>query len=85
MAGALCTAVVGAHTGLDMDHMAPAEMVAICLAVTETAAVVVALAAMAAVCPVLAAPSVRLATAPPARPFAPPARAGPARLQVFRL
>lgn len=81
--GVLCVTVIAAHSGL--DHTAPAEIVAICLAITETAAVGVALAAMAPLRASVAATPGWPAAPLPASPLAPSARAGPAQLQVFRL
>jgi hypothetical protein len=83
--GILCFTVTVAHSGFDMDHMAPAEVVAMCLAITETAVVAVALATVAPVRPFVLLPPASPTSLIPLPTLAPPARAGPAQLQVFRL
>ncbi len=81
--GLLSLCVVWAHSGMGMDHMSTQQAVAMCLAVTGTAAV--------AMGSTLIGPNWPKVPAPPSSGIevfdpetrAVPARAGPSALQVF--
>ena len=89
LALALCWLLIAAHSALAERHMG--DDMAVCLAVAQTAALVlaVAIAAVAAVTTVLPRPTWRRLDIAPGMWFArcapePRSRAGPAFLQVFR-